>query len=304
MNPAIAAIASSSGTPAARTAPSAASALETLWTPGTASRTRRETPFATRSNAIANGAGARLVARRSALWSIAKVTSRAGSSDRAKPAASASPTLRIVVSAFFANAPNNARSSSSDLWSRLTLLSTAIFGWYKAIDPSLSSTSLTNASPSPTSALANGASGRAKFFITAPFITVGSRPQACRIQPIMPVTVDFPLVPATPIGSVLALNSDASSSGRLSRSAPTRSAATISATLASTAADATTICSAEVTPDPSCGNSVTPFAARSSNFAGSRPASRVRSEPATRAPRPARIIASGIIPLPPIPTKK
>ncbi|MCY1170889.1 hypothetical protein D9M73_109790 [compost metagenome] len=156
----------------------------------------------------------------------------------------------------------------------------------------------------PTSALAKGASGEAKFFITAPFITVGSRPQAWRIQPIMPVTVDLPLVPATPIGSSLALNRDASNCGRLSRCAPTRSAATMSATLGSTAAEATTICSAEVTPEPSCGNSATPLAARSANLAGKRPASSVRSDPATLVPRPARIIARGIMPLPPIPTKK
>ena len=39
--------------------------------------------------------------------------------------------------------------------------------------------------------------GVTKFFITAPFITVGWRWQAWRIQPIIPVTVDLPLVPPT-----------------------------------------------------------------------------------------------------------
>ena len=57
----------------------------------------------------------------------------------------------------------------------------------------------------------------------------------------MPVTVDLPLVPATPIGSELALNRLASSSARVIRSAPARSAATMSATVGSTAAEATTI---------------------------------------------------------------
>src|SRR4029078_6198850 len=41
------------------------------------------------------------------------------------------------------------------------------------MSPSLSSPSLTNNSGSPTKALANGALGVTKFFITAPFITVG-----------------------------------------------------------------------------------------------------------------------------------
>jgi hypothetical protein len=50
-----------------------------------------------------------------------------------------------------------------------------------------------------TNALAKGVSGMMKFFITAPFMTVGSRPALWRIQPIIPVVVDFPLVPATPM---------------------------------------------------------------------------------------------------------
>ena len=177
------------------------------------------------------------------------------------------------------------------------------------MDPSLSSTSLTKASPpsfllAPTSALANGASGAAKFFITAPFITVGSRPTACRIQPIMPVTVDLPLVPAMPIGSSLALNRVLSSSARLIRAQPSRVAVTISATVSSTAAEATTICSADTMPLPSCGCSRMPRAIRLSNLAGTRPWSSPRSDPSTIAPRPARIVASGSMPDPPMPTRK
>jgi len=114
-------------------------------------------------------------------------------------------------------------------------------GANKAIDPSLSSTSLTNASPPPTSALAKAALGVAKFFITAPFITVGSRRSAWRIQPIMPVTVDLPLVPATPIGIVLALNRSASISARVRRGQSSRSAAIMSGTVGSIAAEAMTI---------------------------------------------------------------
>ncbi len=120
----------------------------------------------------------------------------------------------------------------------------------------------------------------------------------------MPVTVDLPLVPATPIRLADALNSDASSSARVIRCAPTASAATMSGTVASTAAEATTIWSADTIPLPSWRWSAMPRAARSSNFAGNRPESRLRSDPATVAPRPARIIASGIMPEPPIPTKK
>src|SRR3712207_7831314 len=54
---------------------------------------------------------------------------------------------------------------------------------------------------------ANGVSGVTKFFITAPFITVGSSPACCRIHPIMPVVVDFPLVPPTAMAVPAALNS-------------------------------------------------------------------------------------------------
>ncbi len=57
-------------------------------------------------------------------------------------------------------------------------------------------------------------------------------------------------------------------------------------------------------PLPSCGNSAMPLRARKSNFAGSRAWSRLRSDPATWAPCPARIIARGIMPDPPMPTKK
>ena len=58
----------------------------------------------------------------------------------------------------------------------------------------------------------------------------GRGPVAWRIQPIMPVTVDLPLVPPTamPIGA--ALNSSASSSARLIRSRPSAFAFTMSGT--------------------------------------------------------------------------
>ena len=78
------------------------------------------------------------------------------------------------------------------------LFTTATRGSKNAIEPSLSSTSLTNTSPSPTLALAKGEPAAMKFFISAPFMIVGLFPARCRIQPIMPTVVDLPLVPATP----------------------------------------------------------------------------------------------------------
>src|SRR3546814_17485789 len=51
---------------------------------------------------------------------------------------------------------------------------------------------------SPTRALAKGVASSAKLRITAPFITVGRAPARSRIQPSIPVTVDFPLVPPMP----------------------------------------------------------------------------------------------------------
>ena len=85
-----------------------------------------------------------------------------------------------------------------------------------------------------------GRIGVTKFFITAPFITVGSRWQAWRIQPIMPVTVDLPLVPPTATLRCAALNSSASNSGRVSaRSAELVGARTTSGTVSSTAAEVT-----------------------------------------------------------------
>src|SRR5918995_1674222 len=116
---------------------------------------------------------------------------------------SGSSRLRIDLRARSRKAPNRLRSSAISLWSRLTLVSTATSGLYRPIEPSLSSTSLTNSSGSPTKALANGAEGVAKFFITAPFITVGWRWQAWRIQPIIPVTVDFPLMPQKKVESFI-----------------------------------------------------------------------------------------------------
>ena len=92
-------------------------------------------------------------------------------------------------------------------------------------------------------------------------------PARCRIQPIMPVVVDLPLVPATPMLRRAALNSSASSCGAGDQAgAPTRRAACTSGTVSSTAAEVTTIWSGPVTPLPSCGNSAMPRARRKSNF--------------------------------------
>ena len=99
------------------------------------------------------------------------------------------------------------------------------------MEPSLSSTSLTKRSLLPTKALANSASGRTKFFITAPFITVGSRPRSERIQPIMPVVVDLPDVPPTATETGAEFTSSANSSGRFSIFAPSRLAETMSGTV-------------------------------------------------------------------------
>jgi hypothetical protein len=77
-----------------------------------------------------------------------------------------------------------------------------------------------------------------KFFITAPFMTVGSRPARCRIQPIIPVVVDLPLVPPMAMLRGAALKSAASSSARVVIFAPSRRAACTSGTLSSTAAAA------------------------------------------------------------------
>jgi hypothetical protein len=96
--------------------------------------------------------------------------------------------------------------------------------------------------------------GEAKFFITAPFMIVGARPAAWRIQPSIAVTVDLPLVPATATPVPAALNSEALSWARVIRGQPSSPARTISGTLSSTAAEATITCSAFVTPLPSCGN--------------------------------------------------
>ena len=68
----------------------------------------------------------------------------------------------------------------------------------------------------------------------------------------MPVTVDLPLVPATPIGSAASLNSAASASARVARSQPFAFAATMSGTVSSTAAEAMTRWPSR-TPFPSCG---------------------------------------------------
>ncbi len=138
----------------------------------------------------------------------------------------------------------------------------------------------------------------------APFMTVGSSPAWARMVPIMPVVVDLPLVPATPTRSPAALNNSESSSGRVTIVAPTRRAACTSGTLSSMAAETTRIWSGEVRPLPSCGNSVKPPASSAANFSGVRPWSRDRSDPATTAPRAFTMVASGFIPLPPMPQKK
>ena len=68
-----------------------------------------------------------------------------------------------------------------------------------------------------------------------------------------------------------ALNNCASNSARVTNAAPTRLADATSGTVSSTAADATTICSLRVTPEPSCGKSAMPCPRRKSNFSVVRP---------------------------------
>src|SRR3546814_14812605 len=75
--------------------------------------------------------------------------------------------------------------------------------------------------------------------MTAPFITVGARPRLCRIQPIMPVVVDLPLVPPTAMPVGAALNRRARSWGRVICLVPRRRAAWTSGTVSATAADVT-----------------------------------------------------------------
>jgi hypothetical protein len=100
---------------------------------------------------------------------------------------------------------------------------------------------------------------------------VGSRPARCMIQPSMPVTVDLPLVPPTAMPVGAALNSVASSSARVMRGQPSSLARTTSGTVSSIAAEATRVCSAEVTPLPSCGKSSKPWLRSQANFSGVRP---------------------------------
>ena len=105
------------------------------------------------------------------------------------------------------------------------LLTTATEGVNWAMEPSLSSTSATKRGPWPTRALAKGASGVMKLFISAPLTMVGSRPAFSNIQPIMAVVVDLPLVPATPTRAGAALNKWASRAARVTIGAPARRAA-------------------------------------------------------------------------------
>ena len=93
--------------------------------------------------------------------------------------------------------------------------------------------------------------GETKFFITAPFITVGWRWQAWRIQPIIPVTVDLPLVPPTATLLCAALSNCANSCGRVTRSSPSSTARTTSGMVGSTAADVTRVMPS-ASPLPSC----------------------------------------------------
>ena len=95
-------------------------------------------------------------------------------------------------------------------------------------------------------------------------------PASLRIQAIIPVMVDLPLVPATPTEVGAALKIWLSSSGRVTICAPARFAAPMSGTVSSTAPVATTIWSPR-TPDPSCACSTTPCALSQSNFSGVRP---------------------------------
>ena len=172
------------------------------------------------------------------------------------------------------------------------------------MEPSLSSTSETKTSPCPTRALAKGASSATKFFITAPFMIVGSRPASVNIQPIMPVTVDLPLVPpiATLRGAVL--NRLARSSARVMRAQPSAFALAMSGTLSSIAADAIRIWSPFIRPLPSCGKRSMPRLCSHANFGPKRPWSSARSEPATFAPASRTILAKGNMPEPPMPQKK
>ncbi len=120
----------------------------------------------------------------------------------------------------------------------------------------------------------------------------------------MPVTVDLPLVPPTAMPMGAALNNKARSSARLMRFRPSAFAFTMSGTWSSIAAVATKIWSALVRPLPSCGKRAMPWLSRKLNLDPSRPWSSIRSEPATVAPCARTIIASGIMPLPPMPEKK
>jgi len=158
--------------------------------------------------------------------------------------------------------------------------------------------------PLPVLALAKGTPGATKFFITAPFMIVGSVPARSMIQPVMPVTVDLPLVPPIAIEVGAALNRADSNSARLARRQPSSLARATSGTVSSIAALATRTCSGRVMPLPSCGNRAIPCASNQANFSALRPWSRLRSEPAISAPRACRMQASGSMPEPPMPQKK
>jgi hypothetical protein len=93
--------------------------------------------------------------------------------------------------------------------------------------------------------------------MTAPFITVGWRWQAWRIHPIIPVTVDLPLVPPTATLRCASLSNFARNSGRVKWARRSSRARTTSGTVSSTAAEVTSVIPG-CRPEPSCGNNWMP----------------------------------------------
>ncbi|MNI53602.1 hypothetical protein D3C73_1084470 [compost metagenome] len=125
-----AATASSTDTPSAFTAPSAARALATLCAPGTVSVTARAASPRTRSSkAMPVGRGARSCADKSASSSpSAKVIALPASSVWASAAVSGLSRFSTAVVARPTKPPNRSRSSSIDLWSSEMLETTATVG--------------------------------------------------------------------------------------------------------------------------------------------------------------------------------
>ena len=121
----------------------------------------------------------------------------------------------------------------------------------------------------------------------------------------MPVTVDLPLVPPTAIGIVASLNRSASISARVRRAQPRRSAATMSGTVGSIAAEAIDDLVGRSDPAAVLREQLDAQIAEILELGGQPRLveAAVRPRDASR-PCAARIIASGIIPDPPMPTKK